>query len=101
MPQQKALYRMFFFGPGETRMRIGEFDSNSPPPTYNPGDIIDASGWDKLNWEPFGGPYFQVRCVEHRLISGLENSQMVESFMLGVYLDNIDTKTYSKLIGAD
>ena len=101
MTKQQSPYQIFFFGPGETRMRIGEFDSPLPPPSYNAGDIIDARYWDKMNWEPFGGPLFRVRCVEHKISAASDNENMAEVFQIGIYLDRLDRREYEKLIGAN
>lgn len=100
MKKQQAPYQIFFFGPGETRMRIGEFNSKISPPTYNTGDIVDARYWKREDWEPFGGPLFKVRCVQHKICPASDNEMDAEIFQIGVYLDRIDSKEFDKLVGA-
>lgn len=89
-------YKIFFFAPGDERLRLAEYDSSVPPPAYHVGDLFDGrniSNEDRGNH----GMCFKIIAVEHQVIPTVKNQHQAHQFFVGVHLEEISSEEYDKI----
>lgn len=86
-------YYVLFFLPDDMNIRIAEYESDFPPPSYQPGDLFDARYVDPVNLGDHGS-YFRVISVEHQVLPVLGNENHAARFSIGVHLEELSKEDY-------
>lgn len=86
-------YSIYFFLPDDMHYRMAEFSTESPPPTFQTGDLVDARSWDRRNLGNHGA-YFRVRSIEHQIIPSVDDENEVGCFQIGIHLEELSKEDY-------